>query len=306
MRVVFMGTPDFACASLESLVNRGYDIPLVVTAPDRKGGRGGNQLLESDVKKLALKYSLPIAQPENLKDPQFLKQLRDIQADLFAVVAFRMLPEMVWSMPPLGTINIHGSLLPAYRGAAPIHWAIISGEKETGVTSFLIDREIDTGKILLQKKISIGEDEYFGELYSRLKNLGANLLIETIEGLSSGTIKPKVQDEKLVSYAPKLHRGNCQLHWSQNAAQVFNQIRGLSPSPGAWTWIQGKEFKIFKAQKTYLEAGDYPPCEWIIKDKRLYLPCNDYLLEITELQEQGKRKMNSLDFINGMKSRNSA
>ncbi|MCW3087116.1 MAG: methionyl-tRNA formyltransferase, partial [Sediminibacterium sp.] len=238
LKIAFMGTPDFAVASLDALVNAGCNIVAVITAPDKPAGRG-MKLTESAVKKYAAGKGLPVLQPEKLKSPAFIEQLRALQADLQVVVAFRMLPEVVWNMPPLGTINVHGSLLPQYRGAAPIHWAVINGEKETGVTTFRLKHEIDTGDILLQKKIPIGDDETTGEVHDRMKVIGAGLLVDTIRGLADHTLLPMDQSillehgPKELRHAPKLFTEDCQLNWERPASELHNRVRGLSPFPGA-------------------------------------------------------------------------
>lgn len=302
MRIVFMGTPDFAVSSLKLLYESGIEIALVVTAPDRLGGRGGKQVLESDVKKYALEQGLPLAQPEKLRDPAFVHQLSELAADIFVVVAFRMLPEVVWGIPPKGTINLHGSLLPAYRGAAPINWAIIRGESTTGVTTFLIDHSIDSGKILMQKRTSIGPNENFGELYDRLKHLGADVLLETLKGMDSGQIIPSVQDESAISHAPKLNRENCFLDVQDTALHLHNKIRGLAPWPGAWTWFDQTEVKVFSSRLTGMTVDNRSEPGWKVEGKKLYLMGTDEKLEVLEIHPQGKRRMAAVDFLNGLKN----
>ena len=302
MRIVFMGTPDFAVSSLKLLYESGIEIALVVTAPDRLGGRGGKQVLESDVKKYALEQGLPLAQPEKLRDPAFVHQLSELAADIFVVVAFRMLPEVVWGIPPKGTINLHGSLLPAYRGAAPINWAIIRGESTTGVTTFLIDHSIDSGKILMQKRTSIGPNENFGELYDRLKHLGADVLLETLKGMDSGQIIPCEQDASAISHAPKLNRENCLLDVQDTALHLHNKIRGLAPWPGAWTWFDQTEVKVFSSRLTGMAVDNRSEPVWKVEGKKLYLMGTDEKLEVLEIQPQGKRRMAAVDFLNGLKN----
>jgi methionyl-tRNA formyltransferase len=245
-RIVFMGTPDFAVASLRALLEAGFTIVGVITSPDKPAGRG-LQLQESAVKKFALANHLPILQPVKLKDPTFLEQLDRWKADLQIVVAFRMLPEIVWNRPRLGTINLHGSLLPQYRGAAPINWALINGEQMTGVTTFLLKQEIDTGDILLSKSLPIEPSDNFGTLYTKLQQLGAILLVETIEKYVNGqlTPQPQVASENVIKHAPKISKETGQINWNQPAQTVLNLIRGLSPIPGAYTQLQGKQLKIF-------------------------------------------------------------
>ncbi|HEY1112185.1 MAG TPA: methionyl-tRNA formyltransferase, partial [Chitinophagaceae bacterium] len=233
LRIVFMGTPEFAVASLDALVNAGCTIVGVITAPDKPAGRG-MKLQESAVKKYAEEKGLHVLQPEKLRNPKFLEELRDLRADLQIVVAFRMLPEAVWNMPPMGTINVHGSLLPQYRGAAPINWAIINGEKETGVTTFKLKHEIDTGDILLQDRIPIGENDTAGEVHDRMKEVGARLLVRTVQGLADGSLKEVPQlsvvaSEADIRHAPKIFTDTCRIDWSQPAANIHNLIRGLSP-----------------------------------------------------------------------------
>src|SRR5215203_1035819 len=253
-RIIFMGTPEFAVASLDALVNAGDNIVGVITAPDKPAGRG-MKLQESAVKKYAVEKNLRILQPEKLKNTAFLEELKSLRADLQIVVAFRMLPEVVWNMPPMGTINVHGSLLPQYRGAAPINWAIINGEKQTGVTTFKLKHEIDTGNILLQDTIPIGENETAGELHDRLKELGAEVLVKTIHALANGTLKEISQSEisnaksETIMHAPKIFTETCRIDWNKPVDEVHNLIRGLSPFPGAFTHLNEKLLKIYRSEK---------------------------------------------------------
>ncbi len=301
MRIVFMGTPDFAVPSLEILLQHGYDIPAVVTAPDKPGGRLG--MLESAVKKCAVAHGIPVLQPEKLKNPDFLTQLRDLKADLQVVVAFRMLPEAVWAMPPLGTLNLHGSLLPKYRGAAPINWAVINGETETGVTTFLLRHEIDTGDVLFQEKIPIGENETAGELYERLMLIGARLVLHTVQALENGSAKALPQQNTEATHAPKIFTETCRVNFDQPTGTVHNFIRGLSPHPGAWTIFDQKNLKIFRTEKAGqqktggLEAGRF------FSDGKNYLAIstNDGFVHVLELQIEGKRRMTVREFLNGYK-----
>jgi methionyl-tRNA formyltransferase len=299
LKIVFMGTPAFAVPSLHTLLQSGFTIKAVVTSPDKFGGRGGKQLLQSDIKKYAQDHGLPILQPTNLKDRAFLDELSALDADLFVVVAFRMLPEAVWSMPRLGTINLHGSLLPKYRGAAPINWAIIKGETETGLTTFLLDRQIDTGKILLQSTIPITLSDDAGSLHDKMMTEGAKLLLQTVEKLEKGQIVPVSQDERIATHAPKLFKSNTEINFRQPALNVYNFIRGLAPYPGSWTKFQDREMKIFESNiledKAKKNAGD-----WSITNKKLTVSCEDFELEIIQLQPEGKRKMSALDFLNGL------
>jgi methionyl-tRNA formyltransferase len=302
-RIIFMGTPDFAVASLDALVQAGMDIAAVVTAPDKPAGRG-MKLTESAVKKYAVEKSLPVLQPVKLKDPVFIEQLKQLNADLQIVVAFRMLPEMVWNMPPMGTINLHGSLLPQYRGAAPIHWAVINGEKETGVTTFKLKHEIDTGNILLQKSFPIGEEETTGEVHDRMKIIGAGLLVQTVKGLADGTLQETdqsafINDPSLLKHAPKLFTETCRVDWEKDPAQIHNLIRGLSPFPGALAELDGKLLKIYRSGKEMV-AHKYAPGK-IFTDHKTYLKfsCADGYIHILDLQLEGKKRMLIEDFLRG-------
>lgn len=258
LRIVFMGTPEFAVASLDALVKAGCTIVGVVTAPDKPAGRG-MKLTESAVKQYAIAHQLPVLQPEKLKAENFLEELKLLKADIQVVVAFRMLPEVVWNMPAMGTINLHGSLLPQYRGAAPINWAVINGEKQTGVTTFRLQHAIDTGNILLQESFAIGENETAGEVHDRMKEIGARLLVETIRGLAAGTITEQPQQiEGSVRHAPKIFTETCRIDFTQSTEQVHNLIRGLSPFPGAFTNLQGKMLKIFRTVKDYSHPTGSP------------------------------------------------
>ena len=302
LRIVFMGTPEFAVASLDALVKAGCNIAGVVTAPDKPAGRG-MKLTESAVKKYAVENGLKVLQPEKLKNPEFLAALKSLNADLQIVVAFRMLPEIVWNMPPLGTINVHGSLLPQYRGAAPINWAVINGEKETGVTTFKLKHEIDTGDILLQESLPIGEDETAGEVHDRMKEIGAKVLVETVKGLAENRIAEQPQTLNLqpstLHHAPKIHTDTCIIHWDRPVETVHNLIRGLSPYPGAFKTLNEKILKVFRSKKeiTYPKSteGDYET------DGRTYLKfaCADGYLHLLEVQLEGKKRMSIDDFLKG-------
>ena len=302
LRIIFMGTPDFAVASLDKLVQAGCNIIGVITAPDKAAGRG-LQLQQSDVKKYAAEKGLNVLQPEKLKNPEFLNQLKALHADLQVVVAFRMLPELVWSMPPMGTINLHGSLLPQYRGAAPINWAIINGEKETGVTTFKLQQEIDTGNILLSEKIPIGDDETAGELHDRMKAIGADLVLKTVKGLAEGSLTDTPQNlTSKTQHAPKIFTETCKINWHKPMDEVYNLVRGLSPYPAAFTELDGRKVKVYKAKKemTSGPAGTTIPGEYQT-DKKTFLKfaCNDGYLSIIELQLEGKKKMMIEDFLRG-------
>ena len=298
-----MGTPDFAVTILDRLVQNNLTIVGVITAPDKPSGRG-QQISESAVKKYAASKELNILQPTNLKDETFINELQALNADLFVVVAFRMLPEIVWSMPPKGTINLHGSILPNYRGAAPINWAVINGEKETGVTTFFIEKEIDTGKIIERESIAIGENETAGELHDRLMELGAELTFKTVSKIIEGNVVgiPQLElTEGELKPAPKIFKPDCKIDWSKDVQTVHNFVRGLSPYPTAWTILEKegeqKSFKIFQSEKTELNSIGK---QALYSDKDgIYIPCNDYYLKITELQPEGKRRMNFKEFIAG-------
>ncbi|MBP9098990.1 MAG: methionyl-tRNA formyltransferase [Ferruginibacter sp.] len=299
-----MGTPEFAVASLARLVDAGCNIVGVVTAPDKPAGRG-MELQQSAVKKYASEKGLTILQPEKLKSPEFIASLQSLKADLQVVVAFRMLPEIVWNMPPMGTVNVHGSLLPQYRGAAPINWAIINGETFTGVTTFKLKHDIDTGDILLQEKIEIGEYETAGELHDKMKENGAGLLLKTIMGIAKGNLieVPQHQTSNIkqqtLLHAPKIFTETCHINWNKSAMEIFNLIRGLSPYPAAFTELENKKLKIFKAEKIITnhqaKAGSFET------DGKNFLrfACIDGFINITELQLEGKKKMNTADFLRG-------
>ena len=305
IRIIFMGTPEFAVASLDTLVNEGCNIVGVITAPDKPAGRG-MQLQQSAVKKYALEKNLNILQPEKLKNTEFIETLRSLQADIQIVVAFRMLPEIVWSMPPMGTINVHASLLPQYRGAAPINWAIINGENETGITTFKLQQEIDTGNILLQEKISIGENETAGELHDALKKLGASVLIKTIRSLADGTLKELPQSEiqnskSEIKHAPKINSETCQINWNKNAENIFNLIRGLSPYPAAFTYLNDKMLKIFFGKKE-IKTHHYSNGDFETDGKTfLKFACANGFIHCTDIQLQGKKRMLIEDFLRGYK-----
>ncbi len=299
LRIVFMGTPDFAVASLDALVNAGYRIVGVVTAPDKPAGRG-MKLTESAVKKYAVEKNLPVLQPEKLRAPAFIEALRNLKADLQVVVAFRMLPEMVWNMPPMGTINVHGSLLPDYRGAAPINWAVINGEKTTGVTTFKLKHEIDTGDILLQERMDIGENETATEVHDRMKIIGANLLVKTIRGLEAGNITEQPQQQKTEpKHAPKLFTKDCEIDWNRPVQAIHNQVRGLAVFPGALTKLDGKILKIYSSLPEIKSHGDAPGT--VVTDGKSFLKfaCADGYLLVNDLQLEGKKRMQTTDFLRG-------
>lgn len=340
-RIVFMGTPEFAVASLDALMDAGFNIVGVITAPDKPAGRG-MQLQQSAVKKYAVEKKLPILQPEKLKNPGFIEALRTLQADLQVVVAFRMLPEVVWNMPPMGSVNLHGSLLPQYRGAAPINWAVINGEKETGVTTFKLKHEIDTGDILLQESFAIGEHENAGDVHDRMKAIGARLLVKTVEGLAAGILEERPQEsgeagvlsrepggvsqeagvgsqetanKKIeapasplttphprllaLKHAPKIFTGTCLIDWNKTVDEVYNLIRGLAPYPAAFSYLDGKKLKIYKAAKVNTvptaEPGSFET------DHKTYLQfaCANGYISLLEIQLEGKKRMPITDFLRG-------
>lgn len=302
LRIVFMGTPEFAVSILDAIVNSQHEVVGVVTVADKPAGRG-QQLKESAVKIYAKTQNLPILQPEKLKDENFLSDLEVLNADIFVVVAFRMLPEVVWAMPPKGTFNLHASLLPKYRGAAPINWAIMNGETETGVTTFFINQIIDTGSVLAQEKISISENVTAGELHDQLMNLGANLTVETLNKIANNEIQAIPQDEelaKILPHAPKIFKADCEVDWNQNALTIHNKIRGLSPYPAAWCSLlkNGEKitFKLFTSKVTN-EVADSKQIKKGLDG--ILFPCNDFYISISELQPEGKRRMNYKEFLAG-------
>lgn len=305
LRIVFMGTPEFAVASLNALVEAGYHIVAVVTAPDKPAGRG-MKLSESAVKKYAIEHGLKILQPPKLKDAALVDELRLLQADMHIVVAFRMLPEVVWSMPPMGTVNVHGSLLPQYRGAAPINWAVINGEKETGVTTFKLQHEIDTGNILLQRSFPIGADETAAEVHDRMKKIGAELLVETVEGLVNRTITEKSQHSvahttPVLKHAPKIFTETCRINWDSPVEEIYNLIRGLSPFPGAFTLLGEKTLKIFTAKIKMAHPSVSPGTYETDGRQCLQFAGKDGYIEVLDLQLEGKKRMAVADFLRGYK-----
>jgi methionyl-tRNA formyltransferase len=304
LRIVFLGTPEFAVASLEALVNAGANVVGVITAPDKPAGRG-LKMQESAVKKFALQHEIKILQPEKLKNPGFLDELNSLKADLQVVVAFRMLPEAVWNMPPKGTINVHASLLPDYRGAAPINWAIINGEKETGVTTFKLRHEIDTGDILLQEKIEIGENETAGELHDRMKETGARLLVQTIQNLCEGKIierpQAEVSADRPLKHAPKIFTETCLINWSDTTAHIHNLIRGLSPFPGAFTMLNESILKIYRSSKEACSPTVAPGKFDTDGKSFLKFATLDGYIHVHELQLAGKKKMTTPDFLRGFR-----
>lgn len=301
-RIVFMGTPDFAVPSLDILVQAGYDVVAVITATDKLGGRGGKQLLESAVKKYAVAQQIPVLQPKNLKAPAFIETLARYQADLQVVVAFRMLPKVVWDMPSLGTFNLHGSLLPKYRGAAPINWAVIRGESETGVTTFFIQEKIDTGDLIFQETMPIGENETVGEVHDRMMTLGAETVLKTVKAIADDAVTTKVQNHQEATSAPKLKAENTKINFDQPTRKVHDFIRGLNPYPAAWTTLDGKKWKILLT-KAIFEDHDLKPGTIVSDGKTDFkIATADGLLEVLELQVPGKRRMKTQDFLNGWRN----
>ena len=298
-----MGTPAFAVPSLQYLLEAGYPVVGVITAPDKPGGRGMKLLISSPVKQYALEQGLTLMQPANLKSRTFLEQLKSLHADLQVVVAFRMLPEVVWNMPSKGTLNLHGSLLPAYRGAAPIQWAVINGDRITGLTTFLLQHQIDTGQILLQRAIPILDEDDSGTLHDRMMHAGAGLVIATTDQLCSGAIAATPQDESKASHAPKIHHEDGHIQWNKPAREIYNLIRGMSPYPAAWATLDDTECKIWKSKLIPSISHKVPGTIWL-EGKSLLVQAEDSALELVEVQLAGKKRMNARDFINGYKIRN--
>jgi len=298
-----MGTPDFAVTSLDALINAGCEVVAVVTAPDKPAGRG-QKIHESAVKQYAVAKGLEVLQPLKLKDAGFIEKLKSLKADLQVVVAFRMLPEIVWDMPPKGTINLHASLLPSYRGAAPINWAVINGEKETGITTFLLQHEIDSGSILFAEKVSIGDDETAGEVHDKLMNTGAKLLVKTVKAIEAGNYTPVMQDESRLDelpHAPKIFKEDCLINWNQPAQKVYNHIRGMSPYPAAYTTFKDKSLKIYSAELLNKEPGIQPG--GFLSDDKTYLrfACLDGFICVKDLQLEGKKRMKVEEFLRGFR-----
>jgi methionyl-tRNA formyltransferase len=310
LKIVFFGTPDFAVESLSRLVDGGYNVAAVVTMPDKPAGRG-RQLQESDVKRYAVEHNLPVLQPVSLKDETFIEELRSFGAQLFIVIAFRMLPEAVWQMPPLGTFNLHASLLPRYRGAAPINWAVMNGDTETGVTTFFLKHEIDTGDVIQQRSCPIGRLENVEDIHDRLMVMGADMVIETVDAIIAGTVKPIPQDQMLTAGqqatpAPKIFKDTCRIDWSRPAEDLYNHIRGLSPYPAAWSVLldADKEVTTLKIYKTGepepFGQGEQPAPGTILADRKtLRVACADGWLQILTLQQSGKKRMDTDAFLRG-------
>lgn len=309
LRIVFMGTPDFAVESLKALVENGYNIVGVITVPDKPAGRG-QKLAMSAVKKYAVANDLHLMQPPKLKDPDFLQELKMLEADLQIVVAFRMLPEVVWDMPPMGTFNLHGSLLPRYRGAAPLNWAVMNGDKETGVTTFLLKHEIDTGNVIDQRSVEIGSTDNVGTIHDKLMVIGAELVVDTVEKLAAGDVKFKSQDEMIsegieLKHAPKIFKDDCLIDWSQPTNDVYNKIRGLSPYPTAWGRFkhnaEGKDltFKIFETEMEI--AAHSETFGTVVSDKKKYIKiaCDGGWINLLDIQLAGKKRMKTAALLCG-------
>lgn len=302
LKIVFFGTPEFAVKSLDALVSGGYNVAAVVTMPDKIAGRG-HKMIESDVKKYAVEKGLKILQPEKLKSPDFIAELREINADLFIVIAFRMLPEIVWTMPPLGTFNLHGSLLPKYRGAAPINRAIMNGETETGVTTFFLKHEIDTGDIIGMEKIEISDDDDAGTIHDKLMEIGAGMVVGTVNDIIAGRLESTPQPEGEFIPAPKIFKEDCLIDWNKSSREIFNHIRGLSPYPAAYSSLKDNTGKVFdvKIIKTAIvdRNFDKEPGSVVVEGKHMYVATADGAIEILELQPAGKRRMNAQSFLAG-------
>ena len=307
LRIVFFGTPEFAVESLSRLHEGGYNIVAVVTMPDKPAGRG-HHLLQSDVKRYALEHNLRVLQPVNLKDESFVAELQSLEAQLFIVIAFRMLPQVVWQMPPLGTFNLHASLLPKYRGAAPINWAVMNGDTETGVTTFFLKHEIDTGDIIQQCSVPIGRNENVGTVHDRLMLTGAKMVIETVDNIIAGKVEPIPQEKMLTAGekptpAPKIFKETCRICWSDEAEKIYNHIRGLSPYPAAWTEVvmpdgRRMQLKIFASGQP-LPCNELSPGEVLSAGDEIVVRCGDGALPITQVQLSGKRRMSTADFLRG-------
>jgi methionyl-tRNA formyltransferase len=296
-----MGTPEFAIPTLKILIDNGYPISAVATAPDKPRGRG-QELSPTPIKRIALQHRLPVLQPGSLKEPQFVEIVRDLKPDIIVVVAFRILPREVFTVPRLGSFNLHASLLPKYRGAAPINWAIINGERETGVTTFLLQEKVDTGSVLLQARVPIADDDDAGVIHDKLAEVGAEIALHTVRLLEQGKAVPKSQDEALVSQAPKIFKDTCCIRWNQPAGHIRNLIRGLSPHPAAFTTHNGRVLKIYKSVVGN-SASDSQPGTVLVNMASLQVATTDSMLQVLELQQEGKRRMGVEEFVRGYKIR---
>jgi methionyl-tRNA formyltransferase len=300
LRIVFLGTPEFSVASLDAMIQSGLNVVAVVTAPDKPAGRG-MKMTASAVKQFAVAHHIPVLQPTKLKNPDFIKELQSFEADIQVVIAFRMLPDIVWNMPRLGTVNLHASLLPDYRGAAPINWAIINGEKETGVSTFLLKHLIETGDLILSEKVEIGDTMNAGELHDKLKELGADVMVRTLKMIEQGHYTPKPQHGNSTKQAPKIFTADCIIDWSQKSEAIYHQIRGLSPYPGAISYLEKKLIKIYSAEYT-LESSNLMPGDIQTDNKhQLKFRTIDGFIAITKIQMEGKKPMLIEDFLKGNK-----
>jgi methionyl-tRNA formyltransferase len=308
MKIVFMGTPEFAVASLNILVANDFDVVCVVTATDKLGGRGNKQLIESAVKQYAVQKNIPVLQPEKLKNPEFVEILRGYDADLFVVVAFRMLPEMIWTMPRLGTMNLHGSLLPRYRGAAPINWAVINGEKETGVTTFFLKHEIDTGDVLMTDRFAIEDDDTAGEVHDKMMRVGAETLLKSVKMIEKGGYILKPQEDTEATHAPKIFTETCVINFNQSTQKVHDFIRGLSPYPTAFTTLDNLKLKIFKTKKEVISPQSDDQNNTIlvgkfVSDNKNFvkIATEDGFIHLIDVQLEGRKRMDIKSFLNGYK-----
>ena len=309
LRIIYMGTPEFAVAPLQTLVEQGFNIVAVVTGPDKPQGRG-RKIAPSPVKEYAVEHNIPVLQPEKLKNPEFLDELKSYNADLQIVVAFRMLPEVVWAMPKYGTFNLHAALLPQYRGAAPINWAIINGETKTGVTTFLLDKDIDTGRIIMQREIPILPEDNIGTLYDKMMNIGKDVVVETVETIISGNYKSIPQDtlikkDTVLRPAPKIFKDDCRLDFSKKGVELHNLVRGLSPYPAAFTTIKvnGKDLNLKVFETKPEPSANLQPAGTLVTDNKTFLKiaCADGYLIINDLQLEGKKRMKVAEFLRGVK-----
>ena len=297
MRIVLLGSPDFGIPSFKKILESGYEVPAVVTVPDKQKGRG-LKVQYSDVKKFALENNIEVLQPKSLKDESFIESLKSLNPDLFVIIAFRILPNEIFKIPRLGSINLHASLLPKYRGAAPINWAIIKGEEVSGITTFFLDEKVDTGNVILQIEIPIGINDTFGEVYYKMSEAGSRLLMDTIDLIKKGNLNLLKQDNSLATKAPKIFKKDCLINWKDKAVNVHNFIRGLSPVPSAYTAHNNKIYKILKSSLT--QRTSYTPGKLTAESKKLYVSTSDFDVEIHQIQQEGKKPMNAADFINGM------
>lgn len=299
MNIIFMGTPSFGLPSLKKIIRAGYQLSAVVTAPDKKQGRG-MRMMSSPIKEFAIEAGIPVLQPDNLKDADFINELKRFSPDLFVVIAFRILPAEVFTIPKYGTFNLHASLLPKYRGAAPINWALINGETETGVTTFFLKAKVDTGDVIFRKSIPIYDDDTYGSLYEKLSFEGSDVVIDTIRAIEKGSVETINQDDALASPAPKITKETCRIRWEQSAEKIRNHIRGLSPYPAAFTTLNGKNVKIFDSSLSK-NLSLHPSGQIVIQGSRFLVCTSDNLLEIKELQLEGKKRLKASDFIRGLK-----